>query len=368
MSSRLSSRIVLLPLALTGLQSCAQARAVEEARPLSVGVETLHWQPSYERVRRFPGRIQSLRGGALGFERGGKVQKVYVREGSRVRRGQCLARLDTGLLKAQEAQLEASRQGADASSQIASLSAGRVSRLAAERFESLQASDEARLGAQAAGARVQELEAALSAVRVQLRQSQLIAPFDGTIAERLVDEGTIIAAGSAAFRFLEDARYQAEVGLPLASAQGLSPGEPLDLEIGGARLRGSLASVVRDLDAATRTAKVLVDLADDRGLTPGENASLLLRRRVEERGFWMPLSALREGIRGLWSVFVLRSHQGKERIERVDVEVLHQEQERVYLRGGLREGERIVSEGGHKVVPGQIVRASQARPVAGGAS
>jgi hypothetical protein len=46
-------------------------------------------------------------------------------------------------------------------------------------------------------------------------------------------------------------------------------------------------------------------------------------------------------------------------LERRDVEILHTEPERVFARGVLMSGERIVATGAHRVVPGQLVRPAE---------
>ncbi len=44
------------------------------------------------------------------------------------------------------------------------------------------------------------------------------------------------------------------------------------------------------------------------------------------------------------------------RVERRDVEILYTRAERVYVRGVLAAGERVVADGVHRIVPGQTVR------------
>ena len=43
-------------------------------------------------------------------------------------------------------------------------------------------------------------------------------------------------------------------------------------------------------------------------------------------------------------------------LERRPIEILHEEAERVYVRGALRAGEAVVQSGVHRLVPGQLAR------------
>jgi len=96
----------------------------------------------------------------------------------------------------------------------------------------------------------------------------------------------------------------------------------------------------------------------------------VLRDRIEKNGFWLPLAALTEGSRGLWSVYVTRqlhwvSAGGPEathEVVRRTVDVIHQEVGRVYVIGTFATDDRVVASGLHRLVPGQWVREQALEP------
>jgi hypothetical protein len=49
-------------------------------------------------------------------------------------------------------------------------------------------------------------------------------------------------------------------------------------------------------------------------LRHGELASLALRERQSIRGFWLPLDALTEGLRGTWNVYRLEAAVGTQEL------------------------------------------------------
>ena len=69
-------------------------------------------------------------------------------------------------------------------------------------------------------------------------------------------------------------------------------------------------------------------------------------------------------MRGLWTSYVLTKPKVENTnipgnslvLEQRTVEVLHQESDRVLVRGTLQPGDRMVANGVHRLVPGQIVR------------
>jgi multidrug efflux pump subunit AcrA (membrane-fusion protein) len=80
---------------------------------------------------------------------------------------------------------------------------------------------------------------------------------------------------------------------------------------------------------------------------------------VEQRdaGFWLPVEALTRGDRGLWSVLAVNTGEeaGSAVVERRDVELLHSDGDRVYVRGTLSADETVVARGTHRLVHGQRV-------------
>ena len=87
----------------------------------------------------------------------------------------------------------------------------------------------------------------------------------------------------------------------------------------------------------------------------GEVMELALDRHVSEPGFWVPLSALVEGRKGLWTVYTLGNSDGDSVVRREAVEILHTERTRAFVRGTIEAGAQIVLDGTNRVVPGQRV-------------
>ena len=70
-----------------------------------------------------------------------------------------------------------------------------------------------------------------------------------------------------------------------------------------------------------------------------------------------------KGLRGLWSCYVLVEADREAsitekkafRLKEQTVEILHQDGERVLVRGTISPGDVIVADGVHRLVPGQLV-------------
>ena len=376
----------------------------------SVDAIALELTSSYTRRERYTGTIQPRRSSELGFERSGLVAQVMVNTGDIVEAGQTLAILSTQTLDAQEQELLA--QQANAQAQLQELQAGprleeiaeaeatlrdanaqlvlaqarnqrRQNLLAAgaisqEEYDET-ASEEAALLAKrdAAAQRLQvlekgtraeriaaqqattaELEARGGTLNLQRRQSVLRAPFDGQIAQRLIDEGAVVTAGQGILRLVEWESPEAHIGLPVDVAERLALGSLKPIEVAGHTYEARLNSLLPELTQSTRTAtavfQIVAQIAPSQ-LFAGQIANLELARAGESSGYWIPTTALVSSERGLWAVYVLVPSSSGFELAQQDVEVIHIEGDRVLIQGSLEQGEQIVADGINQLVPGQQV-------------
>jgi len=252
---------------------------------------------------------------------------------------------------------------------LAALTTGRRKELLAKDHASEQAFDEARLAEEAlraelaaAGASIARTEAQIESLAVTLERSTIAAPFDGTLTKRMADEGTTVRAGEAVLTVSETTAKEIRIGVPSGAAQPLRIGSVHEVAVSGRTYRATVRSVLPMIDHTTRTRTVILIPVDGSPASlPGEVARLLLNHALKDSGFWLPLSALTGGRRGQWTAYAFsRTAEGVDEgvVERREVQIIHAEAERAFVRGTIRDGELFVAHGLHRVVPGQRVRLS----------
>jgi len=393
-----------------GPQSGAAANSV------SVATAVLEVGSDRRLPRFFTGLVKPARSSDLGFKRTGRITNVSVDQGDRVALGQVLAQLDTDSVAA--SLLETEAQLAAAKAKLAELVAGprvqtiqaaraqvaeqtaqvRLAETQFQRTESLKGSgaiskqeyDDARYQLAAvegrlnvvnsqleeleAGTRVEQidaqkanvaqLDAAVAGLKVDIEESSLLAPYDAIVSKRMLDEGTIVPAGSIVLRLVESSQAEVWIGLPADTVSTLEIGAPYSIKIDDDQIyESTLRAVLPELDSATRTQTAIFLLPNSTGpdqTVPafGQLARLQLSRQVDQVGFWLPTTALSRGQRGLWSVMVVDSlgqAAGQGVLQRRDVEVLQVDTEHVLVRGTIEAGHRYVVSGIHRVTPGQQV-------------
>ena len=71
---------------------------------------------------------------------------------------------------------------------------------------------------------------------------------------------------------------------------------------------------------------------------------MILREQETEAGYWLPVSALVAGERGLWSLYVVKPTENNAyQVVRRGVEIIHSDAERALVRGSIESGDRVIT-------------------------
>ncbi|MEW9797346.1 efflux RND transporter periplasmic adaptor subunit [Alteromonas sp. CYL-A6] len=323
--------------------------------PDAVSTGTIHIQTGFEVPVKLRGLIESAQDARIGFDVAGEVEAVLVEEGDTVSQGQILATLDTARLNARKKELQASLVRANAESELTALTYQRIDKLVRQNLESSQRRDEADAQWRAAKARVDEVAAALASLDVEIAKTRLVAPFDGRITARFMDEGTVVNAGTAVVALTNTQQLQARFAMPASDIDRFQAGQRVSVSVGGQTYEATVTQRLSLRSTQTRTVDMLVTLSGAGDVKPGDMATLEVWHARPEQGAWLPVSALSNGLRGLWTVFVAEQNGADTVLNARTVEVVYSDENRVFVRGALREGERFVKGGTHKLSPGQHV-------------
>ena len=230
---------LLLPLLGAGLLALGGCRPEAELPPITpVQVEMVRLEPWRERLITVS-TLQAIDEVELAAQAGGRIERLLVRQGDRVQRGQLLLVLDQAQLRAEVASLRAQMQ---------------TRKLNYERFEAL-----VREGAASALQRDEYRESfiaareALVARQADLAFKDLRAPIDGVVGDLEVKPGDLIQSGQVLTRLLRNQRLEARIDVPVAQAGRVRPGLPVEL-LDGLQERILAHGTVLSLDPAVNSA------------------------------------------------------------------------------------------------------------------
>jgi multidrug efflux pump subunit AcrA (membrane-fusion protein) len=295
------------------------------------------------------------------------IVAVRVHVGDRVRRGDVLVTLDARELRANDAYAQAAAVSAaeavraaeadvrasQSAVQLARLTHERVAALATRRSattaeldpavaalstaDAQHAAARARLAAAAAGG--DAAKAAADAAAVTVTYATLTAPFDGIVAERTAEPGSMAAPGSPLLMLEDPATYRLEVRLDETRAAATAPGGDavVQLDNRDATIAGRIAEIAR-VDSTSHSFLVKIDLPAGSAVRSGQfgraSFSGPLRRTVT-----IPSSALVR--RGQLTFVFVADPDRHVRLRPVSAGATAGE--RTEVLAGVREGDRVVT-------------------------
>ena len=218
----------------------------------------------------------------------GYIEKRYVDIGDRVKAGALLAEITAPELdhqitqaKATLAQIQATLQQTQASRELAEVTNGRDSKLVKQGWLTLQQGDNDRLTLQAQQAAVGVAQSNISAQEAQIRilgqekaYQRVVAPFDGVITQRNIDNGSLVMSGSTfMFTLMHPDVIRTQVFVPQDEAFGIAPGVDAVVrvpEIPDRSFPGKVTRIASALQPGSRTLLTEIDVPNpDGALSPG---------------------------------------------------------------------------------------------------
>jgi RND family efflux transporter MFP subunit len=292
----------------------------------------------------------------------GFVRRWLVDIGARVRKGDLLAELDTPELTQQLEQAKATvlqRVAAlaqmRASLAYAKITAERNHALFVEALIAQQQDDQTRTQADVAAANVKAAIADLEASRAMVRQleqliafGRVVAPFDGTITQRLVEVGNLVNAGAGSttaslFELEATNPILAYTNVPQPYAPSVQKGADVKVTVRqfpGRDFAGKVSNTAGALDPTSRTLRTEVNVPNEKGeLLAGMYGEVSISVDVSHRIVRVPSSAILADARGIHVAIV----DAKGLVHLVAVQLGLDNGTNVDVVSGLQGGEQIIA-------------------------
>jgi len=308
-------------------------------------------------VEAFPGEVHAREEAALAFRVGGNLVRRRVDAGDRVHRGDLLAELDPGDLRLQAQATQAQLAAAEAELARTAADRKRYAALANDQLVSRSALDAQDAAYAAAAGQVRALRAQRDVAGNQAGYTQLRAPRDGVIANRLAEAGQVVAAGQTVFTLAADAGREVAIALPEAHIRAYAVGQPAVVEPWnqpGVRLPATVREIAPAADAQTRTyaARVALTGAAASRVDLGQSARVYLVGDGARGALRVPLAAVQRRADGGTAVWVVDAASGRVHLAPVQAGAFAEDS--VPVRG-LRADAWVVAAGGHLLREGERV-------------
>ncbi len=351
MRGRVFLILITIAILAIGLTSCKKDKLADTNSP---SPEVL-FPVKVERVERrgiaktlsFVGNLEPMDRATIVPDISGKLYKIYVDVGDRVRKGQVLAELDHRHIDLQLEQAKAGFEVAKANLNDAKTNYLRMEKLYKENAISSQQFEKVKLAYEAAHSQFQQAQAALNLAQYQQDVSIMKAPFDGVIVERLAEEGDVVNPMMGGFGsrggvlvLMNFSRIKIDLDVSERDIFSIKKGQIAYLEVSslpGKKFKGSVSIVNLAADPDTKTFKVRTEFDNpDLLLKPGVFGTVIIETETRNNVIAIKKEGLIED-----SVFVVENGKTFKRSVKTGL----RNSVHVEIVEGLKEGEVYVVEG-----------------------
>jgi membrane fusion protein (multidrug efflux system) len=265
----------------------------------------------------------------LSFETSGKIVGINFTEGSRVKKGELLAKINDRPLQAQLEKLVAQLKMAEAK-EFRQRSLLEKDAISQESYDQVQTD-------------VQSLNADINLIRARISETELRAPFDGIIGLRDLSEGSFVTSTTKIVRLTKISPLKMEFAISQKYASEIKIGYPITFNIEGFSkpFNASVYAIEPKIDMETRTI-VLRAMYQNKNeeLKPGVSANITLELSNVDNAIAIPTEALIPETEGV-KVFIYK----KGKAQSVKVNLGLRTEALVQITEGLNFGDTLITSG-----------------------
>lgn len=309
------------------------------AKPLAVNVFTIKRETKFTKSLTYFAKLSPSRQSRIRFRQTGTVSTVLKNVGDTADEGEILAELDLTELKSQQEELQQS---------ITNFEQG-IQNPPTSRTVPLN-----------------DLRGQLKRVEQELVLGTIVAPYDCIVSSINVNSGDIVSPQSLAFQVVENAPAIVEADLPMTIANNLSVGQSVWVTVESQALQATIKSkspTVSTVGNKRLTLEITDGEENTTATSVGQTVKIEFLTEENAEGFWVPKSALIGKSDGLWAILVVEAPETEQETESSIVsqrlaKIVSMDRDLVFISAELSDGEAVIADGTHRIVPGQQVIAT----------
>jgi membrane fusion protein (multidrug efflux system) len=272
-----------------------------------------------------------------------KITEIHFEDGQQVKAGDILVILDQAEEKANLRQAEAVRGERK-------LALDRLLQLEERKLAPTDEIDRTRL-------ELEQAEASINAIKTRISDRIIRAPFDGVVGLRNISRGALVETGDLIATLDDTSQIKLDFTVPAMFLAELQPGLKIRARataLGNREYRGEVKSIDSRVDPVTRSVQVRAILPNpDGSIIPGILMQVDLLRNIRQ-ALVIPEASLLP-LANRQYVMVRTNRDGKDTVEKREVQIGIRLPGYVEILDGLSTGEYVVTHGNSRVSPGDIL-------------
>jgi membrane fusion protein (multidrug efflux system) len=265
----------------------------------------------------------------LSFETSGKIVKINFTEGTRVKKGDLLAKINDLPLQAQLEKLQVQLKMSEAK-EFREKSLLERDAISQESYDQIQTD-------------VQSIKADINLTKALISETELRAPFDGIIGLRYLSEGSYATSSTKIAKLIKISPIKIEFSISEKYASEIKIGYPITFSIDGSNtiFNASVYAIDPKIDIDTRTIVLRALYPNkDEELKSGRYAGITLELSKIDNAIAIPTEALIPEMDGV-KVFIYK--QGK--AQSVKVSTGLRTESKIQITDGLKFGDTLITTG-----------------------
>ena len=346
-------QIALISCLLAGLTPVlSSAQDAEQKAPAAPVMVESAQRDTFSATLWVSGTVISQNDARIAAETDGRITWI-ADVGSRIKKGEAIARIDAQDLHLELADSEAQLESLKAQLKYRDSSLQRFKKLTASNNAAAMDLDEAQSQLDITRQEIKRAEVAIAQIKRRITQTEVLAPFPGVVAERLIQTGEFVGRGAQVARLVDTEHREIRAQAPLSVAGWIREGMQISIEHNQLESLSPVNYVIPVGDERSRMFEIRI-AAHDPAWIIGSPVRIALPNSEPRELVAIPRDGL--VLRGS-NIFVMRVNDDNT-VEKVSVETGIGLGGLVEVIGEVNQGDLIITRGGERLQPGQAATIS----------
>ena len=336
---------------LVGMALFLSLQANEAQAPASLVKTVLAKDGIANALQTYVGTLYYDKNSNLASESSGVVQKIYVKEGQKVKRGTVLLKLKDSILQAKVLAKKASLASLVSEETKQTKDLQRAQALLAKKSIAQSNYDSSYYTLESLKANIQSKKAELLSMELELEDKIIKAPFNAVVVKRSIDIGEWVAVGQSVFTLVDPMSIEAEVNIPSKFIFTLKENQKLNATINEKPVEVQVKSIVPLADRSSRTFPLKLSF-DSMNLIEGMRIDVKVPTLKEQKVLLVPRDAV---IKRFGNFVVFSVVDGKAILNPIEV-VSYVGSQAAIHSATLRANMKVITKGNERVFPNMPVK------------
>lgn len=294
------------------------------------------------------GLVEAAQDVMISPEMGGQIEKIYVKEGDRVKEGEKIAKLSTSVIEKNVAELKTALT-------LATTVYERQKRLWDQKIGSEMQYLEAKNNKES-------LENKLATLNEQMQLAVITAPTSGVIDKVIQKEGEMGAPGMPVVQLVNPKDLEIKADISEAYAASVKKGDVVELNFPNfnKQLQAPIDRVSSAINPGNRTFNIQINLKNnDEYIKPNALAVLKVTDYKTDKALLVPSRIVHKDTKGEY-VYIVGEKEGKSVSDKTYIKTGKSSEGKTEVIEGLKAGDQVIVQGYTEVANGDEVRIKSA--------